>query len=67
MKTSKAKMKPISLNDEDDAVLVAIGGGSRTAAVKELMEIHRILSKLKLKDPNELKYKVASMVESFSK
>lgn len=67
MKISKAKMKPISLTDEDDVILVAIGNGSRTAAVRELMELHRILSKLKVKDPQELKYKVSAMVESASK
>jgi hypothetical protein len=68
MKTiSKAKMRPISLNDEEDSTLVAIGNGSRTAGVKELMELHRIISKIKVKDQQELKYKVSSLVEAFLK
>jgi hypothetical protein len=63
----KAKMRPISLTDDEDRLLLEIGGGSRTGAVKELMELHRLLKKAKgASDPQEIKYKLAKMVEDYN-
>jgi hypothetical protein len=63
----KAKMRALSLTKEEDALLIEIGEGSRTAGVKELMELHRILKKAKgNKNNKELKYKLASMVEAYN-
>jgi len=64
--SAKAKMKPVSLTNEEDTILMEIGGGSRTAGLKALMELHRILKKIEVKDPQELKYKLAAMVEAYN-
>ena len=67
LQEDKSKMRSLSLNEEDDKALIEIGGGSRTAAVKELMELYRILNKAKgTKSIQDLKYKLASMVESYN-
>lgn len=60
----RSKMRSLSLNDEEDAALLEIGKGSRTAAVRELMEIHRLVKQLKGVKPEDLKYRIAELVES---
>lgn len=59
----KSKMRAISLTDEVDALLLQAGDGSRTAGIKELLELYQIVSSFEGTSYKEKKYKLIGLIQ----
>jgi hypothetical protein len=59
----KSKMRAISLDNETDSLLLEVGDGSRTAGVRELVELYQIVSGLQGESYKEKKYKMIGMIQ----